>query len=182
MKKVPKIIVLAAVLAGLTGSILLLVYYHPQASGRPMMLPEKLGNKNARVRISVNIPFGQECVEEAVEVVLAAVKDWPEYVYVEFPPIFEPEEAAREARGKEVSADGEAVPTVEDFGGTAFCAYIRINGRTRFILPGEAGREPQRIWLSGPVDELYTAEDLKRLIEREMIKQYGSLPRPGRGK
>lgn len=59
-----------------------------------------------------------------------------------------------------------------------YCASIAVNGDTLFEVPGGAGEEARQVVLSGPHGTLYTAADVKAVVEATIGQRYGALPEP----
>ncbi|HIE52864.1 MAG TPA: hypothetical protein EYP85_14010 [Armatimonadetes bacterium] len=151
---------------------------------RPDLLP--LGSPEAKVFIYVAVPPFADCQEPAINLLQELAKTYPQHLFVYFAPTFGdgtyPDPNAKFPEVPSLEELGRKAPTLDD---TPFCSFICINGRVEFTLPSESGGERVKLWLSGPPgadgEELYSLEDLRRVVEQEIIAQYGELPRPVAG-
>ena len=135
----------------------------------PRDFPYARGSDTARVYVVANLPFGDECVEKTDDCLLKLGEKYPDKLYIEFPRTMFDEPQHSTYRGPAPRAPLDSFETDEAHP-KIFCAYILVNGKFKFSVPGEHG--PKSVWLSGPEGELYTADDLQAIVEREIKKCY----------
>lgn len=59
-----------------------------------------------------------------------------------------------------------------------YCAIVTVNGDMEFEVPGDTDGEVRQMVLSGPHGILYTADDIKAVIETVIKERYGAIPEP----
>ena len=113
---------------------------------RPDEFPQTAGNPNAKVFVVAVLPFGQNCISKTTLCLTKLAERYPDKLFVEFPPVMFDEE-------HDSAYQGSAPRTMEDpLRGDAndpelFCAYVMVNGKQRFELPGRDGTGTRNVFM-----------------------------------
>ena len=144
----------------------------PVAATSTPPLPPPMGSKEAKVFVYVAVPPGSVCQEPARQALVELARQYPQQVFIYFAPFSAgiPGAENPSSQGPSLEELGREAPVVE----APFCAFIAVNGEISF------SDESHDICLSGPPDDegAFSLPDLRWVIEREIVAQYGKLPPP----
>jgi len=158
----------------------------PVRAPRPLTLswPRTLGSEKAKVAIYAYLPLEQECVRDLVDYLLWLGETYPDHVFIGLDPLEDPTFATPADPASQIQYRGRPLAQwvdEQEKGSGLFCAYVRINGRVSFQLPGKEGRKPRQVILTGPVHEalsVFSVADFQAVLEQVLAEKYGEPPGP----
>lgn len=153
---------------------------------RPQTIPwpRTLGSEEAAVAIYAYLPLEQECVRDLVDYLLWLGETYPKHVFIGLEALADPALGTPAEPTSPIQYRGRLLSAWVDErekGRGLFCAYLRINGRVSFHLPGQKGRKPRQVVLTGPVHDalsVFSVADFQAVLEQVLVEKYGALPGP----